>query len=146
MLASHAREAGLVVHIFRPFSGYGADQALDYPFPSFIDRAKRGADPFHIWGDGSQVRDFIHIDDVIDGALAGCAAGIEVANLCTGFGTSFNDLAKLVAQVKGYVPTFQHLPSEPTGVHCRVGDPTYMKTFYEPKITLLEGIERSLGK
>jgi nucleoside-diphosphate-sugar epimerase len=145
MLASHAREAGLQVHIFRPFSGYGSDQALDYPFPSFIDRAKRKADPFHIWGSGEQVRDFIHIDDVVNGAIAGCDAGIEVANLCTGVGTSFNDLAKMMARVAGYEPTFQHLPSEPSGVHCRVGDPTLMKSFYTPRINLLEGIERAFA-
>jgi nucleoside-diphosphate-sugar epimerase len=145
MLASHAREAGLKVHIFRPFSGYGSDQALDYPFPSFIDRAKRKANPFHIWGSGEQVRDFIHIDDVVNGAIAGCNSEIEVANLCTGIGISFNELAKMMARVADYEPTFQHLPSEPSGVHCRVGDPTLMKSFYTPKISLLEGIERTFA-
>jgi nucleoside-diphosphate-sugar epimerase len=29
------------MHIFRPFSGYGETQALDYPFPSFIQRGKQ---------------------------------------------------------------------------------------------------------
>jgi nucleoside-diphosphate-sugar epimerase len=145
MLASHARAAGLTVHIFRPFSGYGSDQALDYPFPSFIDRGKHKTDPFQIWGDGNQVRDFIHIDDIVEGSLAGCLADIEVANLCTGIPTSFNDLAKLVAQVAGYSPTVQHLPSEPIGVMYRVGDPCFMKTFYKPKISLLEGIQRAFA-
>ena len=145
MLAAHARAAGLTVHIFRPFSGYGSDQALDYPFPSFIDRGKRKADPFQIWGDGNQVRDFIHIDDIVEGSLAGCLADIEVANLCTGIPTSFNDLAALVAQVAGYTPEVQHLPSEPVGVQYRVGDPWFMETFYKPKISLLEGIQRAFA-
>jgi len=145
MLAHHARREGLTVHIFRPFSGYGTDQALDYPFPSFIDRGKRKADPFQIWGTGEQVRDFIHIDDIVEGSLAGCLADVEVANLCTGIPTSFNDLAKLVAQVAGYSPTVQNLPSKPTGVFYRVGDPTYMQTFYTPKISLIEGIQRAFA-
>ena len=148
MLASHARKAGIPVHIFRPFSGYGSDQALDYPFPSFIERAKDGkgmtkADPFEIWGDGTQVRDFIHIDDVIEGALAGCKAEIEVSNLCTGRATSFNELAELVCAEQGYTPFIEHLPSKPSGVHYRVGDTTHMESLYTPKISLEEGIKRA---
>ena len=144
MLAGYAREQGLTVHIFRPFSGYGEDQALDYPFPSFIKRGADRANPFHIWGDGNQVRDFIHIDDIVDASIAGCNVGIAVANLCTGRATSFNELQRLVADAVGYEPEIKHLPAEPTGVTYRVGDPTYMNTFYRPKITLEEGIERSL--
>ena len=145
MLAAHARASGLTVHIFRPFSGYGSDQALDYPFPSFIARGKAKADPFQIWGNGNQVRDFIHIDDIVEGSLAGCLADIKVANLCTGIPTSFNDLAALVAQVAGYAPEVQRLPSEPVGVQYRVGDPWFMETFYKPQISLIEGIQRAFA-
>ena len=145
MLASHARRDGLSVHVFRPFSGYGEDQALDYPFPSFIKRGKDKANPFQIWGDGNQVRDFIHIDDVVAGAIAGCEAGVEVANLCMGRPTSFNDLAEIVASAVGYSPEIEHLKAEPTGVQYRVGDPAYMKTFYVPKISLEEGVHRALA-
>jgi len=145
MLATHARKAGLTVHVYRPFSGYGEDQTLDYPFPSFIKRGKDRANPFQIWGDGNQVRDFIHIEDVVDGALAGCDADIETANLCMGRPTSFNDLAKIVADAVGYAPDIEHLPAEPSGVAYRVGDPTFMKTFYTPKISLEEGVARALA-
>jgi len=145
MLAKHARSQGLRVHVYRPFSGYGTDQALDYPFPSFIARGLANADPFEIWGTGNQCRDFIHIDDVVAGAEAGCEAGIEVANLSTGIATSFNDLARMVAKVAGYEPAFQNLPAEPSGVDYRVGDPTLMNSFYTPKISLEEGIQRAFA-
>lgn len=145
MLAGHARRAGLTVHVYRPFSGYGEDQDLDYPFPSFIKRGKDRANPFQIWGDGEQVRDFIHIDDVVAGALAGCDADIQIANLCSGRATSFNDLAALVASAVGYEPEIEHLTAEPVGVAYRVGDPTFMNTFYTPKISLEEGIQRALA-
>jgi nucleoside-diphosphate-sugar epimerase len=146
MLASHARNQGLTVHIFRPFSGYGSDQPLDYPFPSFIERARRKADPFEIWGDGQQVRDFIHIDDVVEAAEVGCWIDIKTANLCTGRATSFNELAELVCKEAGYKPIIKHLEAEPVGVMYRVGDPTLMNSFYEPKITLEEGIRKAFAK
>jgi len=145
MLSSHARAQGLTVHVYRPFSGYGTDQALDYPFPSFIARGLRKDNPFQIWGTGEQCRDFIHIDDVVASAEAGCEADIETANLSTGIATSFNDLARMVAKVAGYLPRFQNLPAEPSGVDYRVGDPTLMNTFYTPKISLEEGIERAFA-
>jgi nucleoside-diphosphate-sugar epimerase len=146
MLASHARNQGLTVHIFRPFSGYGSDQPLDYPFPSFIERARRKADPFEIWGDGQQVRDFIHIDDVVEAAEVGCWIDIKTANLCTGRATSFNELAELVCKEAGYKPIIKHLEAEPVGVMYRVGDPTLMNSFYKPKITLEEGIRKAFAK
>jgi nucleoside-diphosphate-sugar epimerase len=146
MLASHARNQGLIVHTYRPFSGYGADQALDYPFPSFIQRGITKADPFEIWGNGEQVRDFIHIDDVIEAAEAGCKDNVEIANLCTGRATSFNDLAELICKEAGYKPAIKHLEAEPVGVMHRVGDPTYMNSFYKPQISLEEGIRRAFAK
>ena len=46
------------VHIFRPFSGYGWDQDLTYPFPMYVKRAINVDNPFEVWGPGTQTRDF----------------------------------------------------------------------------------------
>lgn len=146
MLASHAQEAGVRVHVFRPFSGYGSDQALDYPFPSFIARAKRRNNPFEIWGNGEQVRDWIHIEDIVDATIAAVTEDVEgPINLCSGRPISFNELATLVTEEVGYKPWFDHKLSAPKGVHYRVGDPTKLNTFYQPKISLEEGISRALN-
>lgn len=84
MLASYARAEGIRVSVLRPFSGYGSDQSLDYPFPSFIKRAKENAKPFDVWGRGTQVRDFIHIEDVVKATFEAITNNVKVANLCTG--------------------------------------------------------------
>jgi nucleoside-diphosphate-sugar epimerase len=39
----------------------------------------------------------------------------------------------------------EHLTTEPTGVHYRVGNPEKMHTFFTPTITLEQGIERALN-
>jgi len=146
MLARHAEGEGLRVHVFRPFSGYAADQDLDYPFPSFVDRAHRRADPFQVWGDGTQCRDWIHIDDVVAGTLAAVDQDVPgPVNLCTGRATSFNELADLVTEAAGYRPQIEHVLDAPRGVAYRVGDPTRLHEFYRPRIDLEEGIARALA-
>jgi nucleoside-diphosphate-sugar epimerase len=148
MLADHARAAGHRVLVVRPFSGFGTDQSTDYPFPSFIRRAILREDPFEIWGDGGQVRDWIHIDDVGAAVLALLAAGDDgPVNIGTGRAITFNELAALViAQVgKGYRPEIKHLPGQPTGVAYRVADPTQLHRHYMPRVSLEEGIRRALA-
>ncbi|MCA1841150.1 MAG: NAD-dependent epimerase/dehydratase family protein [Actinobacteria bacterium] len=145
LLAQHAQAAGSRVHVFRPFSGYGEDQDLDYPFPSFIQRAKDRDDPFEIWGDGTQTRDFIHIDDIVGAVLKAIDEDItDPVNLGWGRPTSFNELAELVTGAAGYEPEIRHLTDKPVGCMYRVANAEKMKSFYTPKVTLEEGIERAL--
>jgi nucleoside-diphosphate-sugar epimerase len=135
------------VFVFRPFSGYGSDQDADYPFPSFIDRALSKSDPFDIWGDGEQVRDFIHIEDIVQAVLWHVQTGYTGTwNLCSGVPTSFNDLAQMVCDEAGYKPVFNHIRSAPTGVQYRVGDPYVSHHYYKPQISLREGIRRALAE
>lgn len=144
-LANYASKQGLKIWTFRPFSGYSETQDLDYPFPSFITRAKRRDDPFEIWGDGEQVRDWIHIDDIVNGTMKIVNdAPPSSYNLCTGRPMSFNEFEKMLTRMAGYNPTVNHILDAPVGVQYRVGDPTKMLEWYTPKVTLEDGISRAL--
>jgi nucleoside-diphosphate-sugar epimerase len=140
------------IHVVRPFSGYGSDQDTCYPFRAFIERAKARVQEFEIWGDGTQVRDWIHIDDVIDGIiwiinLSSCRSPI---NLCTGIGTSMTDVVKMIINTvntfddMSYSPELVYVPKSP-GVMRRVGNPKRFNQVYEPRITLQQGIIKALG-
>lgn len=145
-LAKYAEAEGCRVHILRPMSGYGEDQADCYPFPAFIRRARERQDPFEIWGDGSSTRDWVHIDDLVGATLAAVdqdAAG--PINVGWGRATSFDELAELVTAEAGYQPELKHLATAPQGVHHRVCDPKRMLDVYQPKIELEEGIRRALA-
>lgn len=133
------------VYVFRPFSGYGSDQDLTYPFPAFIKRALDKEDPFVIWGSGDQTRDFIHVDDVVNGVMATIDAGyLSPVNLCTGIGTSFVELADLVIKAAGYSPKIVCDSTKPEGVFHRVGNPKLFHGIYTPSISLMEGIMQSM--
>lgn len=146
VLAEHAAREGVRTFIFRPFSGYGEDQDLDYPFPSFIDRAVRRADPFEVWGTGTQCRDFIHIDDIVEAVLEAVKWDVQgPINLGWGRETSFLELAAMcTSRVDNYRPSVKCLVDKPVGCWYRVSDNTKMLNFYQPKITLEEGVQRAL--
>lgn len=146
LLAGRLREAGVPVTVVRPFSGYGEDQDVSYPFRAILERVRRREDPLEVWGSGEQVRDWIHVDDLVAGSLAVVDSGTpDPINLCTGVATSFTELARVMAMVAGYVPEIKPLPDRPAGVAYRVGDPTRMLRFYAPKVPLEDGIRRALG-
>jgi nucleoside-diphosphate-sugar epimerase len=148
-LAHFARQYGLKVYVFRPFSGYGETQDLDYPFPSFIKRVVDQVDEFEIWGDGTQVRDFIHIEDIVEATMKAVELDIqEPINLGSGVPTSFNDLSEIIFKVAGWRPKdgIKHRKDKPVGVMYRCSDSSKMLSFYTPKISLEEGIRRSLNK
>lgn len=131
------------VHVVRPFSGYGEDQDERFPFGAFVARAKRREDPFVVWGDGQQVRDWIHVDDVVKGALAVVEQDVhEPVNLCTGVGTSMLDLIEMICDRAGYDPHLKLMHDKPVGVPYRIGDATRLHQIYEPAITLTEGVAR----
>jgi nucleoside-diphosphate-sugar epimerase len=134
---------------YRPFSGYGPDQDLSYPFPSICLRALKGKseDTFRVWGSGLQARDFIHIDDCVDGVMTTFMKidNAEALNLSTGTLTSFIDFASLVTSIVGYTPKIIGDTSKPEGVKSRGGD-THKQFEYgfRDRISFKEGVERAL--
>lgn len=144
-LACRARDEGLAVTVVRPFSGYGEDQEDCYPFPAFIDRALRREDPFFIWGSGDQVRDFIHIDDIIEATLELTQRGTNGPyNLGSGVGTSMRHLAQMICHQAGYAPEFEAMPTAPSGVAWRVASVEKLFSVRPPRVTLDQGIKRAL--
>lgn len=146
-MADAARRSGLPVTVVRPYSGYGEDQGEDWPFGAFVARAKRRDDPFVIWGNGTQVRDWIHVADVVGGALAVVEAGItEPVSLCTGVGTSMRDVAAMCVEAAGYKPRCELRTDAPAGQPYRVGDPTLLHTVYTPTVDIAEGVKRAMAE
>lgn len=133
---------------FRPFSGYGEDQDEAYPFISILKRVLAEDNPVEVWGTGNQVRDFIYIEDCIDGIMLlkdhiHDGSGV---NLSTGIGTSFNELATLMRTAihSDENINIQNTATKPEGVFWRVGDTALQISLgFKPKTSLFEGILRA---
>jgi GDP-L-fucose synthase len=115
--------------VIRPFSGYGPDQDDAYPFPSILKRvlSQENEKDFYVWGSGKQERDFVYIDDVAASISNFTLKRLNTTtNLCTGVGTSFINLAKLLLESRGYKGVNVIGKSNmPEGVMSRVGNPTH---------------------
>jgi GDP-L-fucose synthase len=140
---------GLSVVTFRPFSGYGEDQDDTYPFPSICKRvlAHRGARLIEVWGSGRQMRDFIHIEDCIDGVLAMMDQidDGDAVNLSTGVFTSFGDFARLAAELAGFHPQVRGMSDQPEGVFARAGDTAKQAALgFSAKTSFRQGVARAL--
>ena len=141
---------GLRSVCYRPFSGYGEDQD-SYPFPSICKRvlANRGAPVIRVWGSGSQMRDFIHIDDCVRGVIATMDRidDGDALNLSTGVLTSFGELATVAAELCGYAPRIEGMSDKPSGVYACGGDPQKQTSFgLAPAFTFEAGLRRSLHR
>lgn len=140
---------GLRSICYRPFSGYGEDQDDNYPFPSICKRAlaHKGEPVLTVWGSGAQMRDFIHIDDCIAGAVTTMDKIDDgsAVNLSTGLYTSFIEFASLAARLCGYSPEVKGMSDKPSGVHARGGDTTLQRELgFVATIDFTAGIKRAL--
>ena len=150
-LASLAYEKhGIKNTIFRPFSGYGSDQDLNYPFPSIVKRAinhDRNKN-FIVWGSGYQMRDFIHIKDVVRGSLliSKKVKNGKAINLSSGNFLSFIELSKKILDILGKrkINVFGN-SRKPEGVFARGGSVSLQKKFgFIPKIPIETGIKYAI--
>lgn len=144
-VAQFLSEVGVPVTIVRPFSGYSADQDLDYPFPSILKRVADGEDPLLVWGTGQQARDFIHIADIVEQIRFLAKYGVDgPINLCTGIPTSFNELAAIMMLEAGSSAVIKNVVTRPSGVLYRVGDPTQINAICPARVSIRQGVIQAL--
>jgi len=131
----------LDIKCFRPFSGYGKDQDLTYPFPSILKRVINKESPLTLWS--NSVRDFVHIDDVISYVMKMLYTPHKhTYNIGTGVETSFKELAEKMWQVvyNEPLPEIKILDDKPKGVYYRVSEKSSCSDFR----SIEQGIQESI--
>ena len=116
--------------------------------PGLIRRfheAKENNDPtVTCWGDGSPMREFLHVDDLAEACytcMEKYEEGIHI-NVGTGEDVTIKELAETIADVVGYEGEIVWDTSKPNGTPRKVMNVDRMKALgWEPKIKLRDGIE-----
>jgi GDP-L-fucose synthase len=139
------------VAIVRPANVYGPfdnfDPANAMVIPSLIHRALSGENPLRVWGDGTQVRDFIHARDVARGMLAVAERGTgQPVNLGSGVGVTIRDVVQHVVGNMNTPPEVICDTSKPSGDRQRLMDVSRAAALgFTAEVTLAEGIRETMA-
>jgi len=147
-LQAYAREHGLKAASCRYFTVYGPRGVENHAVIAMIARAFVGQNPFEVWGDGTQIRNWTYIDDIVSGTIL---AGEKIddgtaVNLGTRERVRVMDAVKLVCEYTGHKPEIKLRLDMPTGPLNRVADNSLAKKRlgWEPEVRFGEGLRRTV--
>jgi UDP-glucose 4-epimerase len=138
----------------RVFNAYGPGQQLPVTHPPVIPHFIQqtiGRGSLVVHGDGSQTRDFVYIDDVVDALVAAATRpdiNRRVINVGSGVETTMNDMIAQIAQATGQKPHILHVSGQSGGVSRMGADLTLAHDLlgYQPKYFLAEGLQRMIAE
>jgi len=129
----------------RFFTVYGPRQRPDlaiHKFARLIEQDKA----IPVYGDGTMMRDFTYIDDIIDGTVAAIrkCAGFNIYNLGESRPISVNDLVTEIEKALGKKTVREYLPPQPGDVERTYADVTkaVRELGYNPATTIEQGLEK----
>tara|TARA_B100000575_G_scaffold213718_1_gene174515 strand:- start:980 stop:1759 length:780 start_codon:yes stop_codon:yes gene_type:complete len=97
-----------------------------------------------LWGDGSAMREFLHVDDLAE-ALINCMDKYDsddIINIGTGKDVTIKELSEIIAKVVDFRRTIEWDTSKPNGTPRKVLNVDKIKSLgWEPKISLKDGIK-----
>lgn len=148
LVHAHARVYGFRPVILRIFNVYGPKQSKAYAgvVLEFVKRVLKGEPPI-IYGDGSQTRDFIYIDDVVECFVTAIRRQhvSGVFNVGSGKAVSIKELAGRVAEVLGK-PNLEpvYAPARPGDIKHSVASINKLKEClgYTPRVSLELGLKK----
>jgi nucleoside-diphosphate-sugar epimerase len=137
----YRRSFGLRIVSLRLFTVYGPRQRPDMAFSRLIQAAVRG-DPFVVYGDGCQTRDFTFVEDVVTAMMAAAASPwCGVANVGGGSQTSLNKVLELVTALCGDLRLVHRQAARGDVRHTAADTSVAAAAFgYSPRTSLAQGL------
>jgi len=147
-LKAYCVEHGLKAASCRYFTVYGPRGVENHAVIAMIARAFVGQNPFEVWGDGTQVRNWTYVDDIVEGTILAAeriddGSGI---NLGTMERVRVIDGVNLVLDYTGHRAEIRFRRDMPTGPLNRVADNSLAKKSlgWEPRVPFREGLKRTI--
>ena len=147
-LKAYHEEYGVKTASCRYFTVYGPRGVENHAVIALIAKAFIGQDPFEVWGDGTQVRNWTYIDDIVRGTIL-AAEKIDdgtAVNLGTMERVRVADAARMVLEYTGHQAEIKLLTDMPTGPLNRVADNSLAKKLlgWEPQVPFRDGLKRTI--
>jgi len=147
-LRAYYKDHGMRSVSCRYFTVFGPRGHENHAVIAMIARAFTGQNPFVIWGNGEQIRNWTYVDDIVSGTIRAAELienGIAI-NLGTMERTRVIDAAREVLRYTGHKAEIELQPEMPTGPMNRVADNSLAKRLlgWEPQIKFLDGLHRAI--
>ncbi len=132
----------------RYFTVYGERGHENHAVIAMIARAFIGQNPYVVWGNGEQIRNWTHVDDIVAGTII-AAERIDdgtAINLGTMERTRVIDAVHEVLRCTGHSAEIELHPEMPTGPMNRVADNSLGKQLlgWEPEVRFMNGLRRTI--
>jgi UDP-glucose 4-epimerase len=143
-----ARTKGLSPVILRPSNPYGDRQgrAGSQGLVNTLLRRAQSGEAIEVWGDGTVVRDYLHVQDLARLVVLAAESSAEgTFNAGSGVGTSVREMIDLAASVTGHQLETVYRPGRSVDVPVSILDRSAAQaTFgWSPRIDLREGVART---
>ncbi|MFB3786094.1 MAG: NAD-dependent epimerase/dehydratase family protein [bacterium] len=147
-LQAYCRDWGMKAVSCRYFTVYGERGKEDHAVMAMIARALIRQNPFTVWGNGEQIRNWTYVGDIVEGTLL-AAEKIEdgtAINLGTMERTRVIDAVHEVMRYTGRPAPIELHPEMPTGPMNRVADNTLARRLlgWEPRVNFIDGLRRTI--
>jgi nucleoside-diphosphate-sugar epimerase len=147
-LAAYHRDLGFKSASCRFFTVYGERGVENHAVIAMIARAFVRQDPFEVWGDGTQIRNWTYVGDIVRGMVA-AAETIDdgtAINLGTEERTRVIDAVHEVLRYTGHSAEIKFLPHMPTGPLNRVASNRLAGELlgWEPRMKFMDGLYRTI--
>lgn len=147
-LKAYYKEFGLKSASCRYFTVYGPRGVENHALIAMIARAFVKQDPYEVWGDGNQIRNWTYVDDIVKGTIL-AAEKIDdgtAVNLGTIERNKVIDAVNFILEYTGHKPKIKFRTDMPTGPVNRVADNSLAKKLlgWEPKVMLKEGLKKTI--
>jgi GDP-L-fucose synthase len=139
--------------VVRPANIYGPRDDFEWEtshvLPALIRRVVERHDPIRVWGDGKDIKDFIYIDDAIDGILLAMEKiqGFDQINIASGNQYLLRDVLGTIIKVDGYENArIEYDASKPTMIPRRLIDSTKARELlgFSAKTAIEDGLSKTV--
>jgi GDP-L-fucose synthase len=150
---AYREQYGLDSIFLLPANLYGPRDNFDlktsHVIPDLIRKMIESRDRVVLWGDGSPTREFLYVEDCVEGLALAAARydGADPVNLGTGAEISIRELAELIAELTGFDGEIEWDTSMPNGQPRRSLDATRARELFgfKARTPLRDGLERTIS-
>jgi len=148
-LQSFHEQYGVDASAVRIFTAYGPRENETHAIIALIAKAYAGQDPFQIWGDGEQTRNFTYVEDIVSALLLANRNITDATPVNAGISDyiSINEVVETIFEYLDRAPEeIDYMTDKPVGVRHRAADTSRAEELlgWEPEYGLEDGLAETI--